>query len=128
MEADQQSCNISTDGSSYQNFSYFNKYQDLNETPFDSSFDDSFEEDILNSVNDLSSFNEFFGVGAMGYWFQSLLQDEVTEYISEGSDDSECEELKKDFVEETPNVETGNLLQNSFKVYEIPVIVSCKAS
>ncbi|KAL0277277.1 UNVERIFIED_CONTAM: hypothetical protein PYX00_004621 [Menopon gallinae] len=86
LEADQQSCNVSTDGSSYQNFSYFNKYQDLNETPFDSNFDDSFEEDILNS-------------------------DEMTEYISEGSDDSECEELKKDFVEENPTAEIGTKKQ-----------------
>lgn len=44
------SSGMSTDGSSYQNFNYFVKYQDLNETPFDSNLDDSFEEDILDNV------------------------------------------------------------------------------
>lgn len=58
------SSNLSTDGSSNQNFNYFVKYQDGGETPFDSNLDESFEEDILNSFG-VSFTHEFF----IGFFF-----------------------------------------------------------
>lgn len=47
----QSSSNLSTDGSSCLNFNYFSKHQDGSDTPFDSNFDDSFEDDsFLNNM------------------------------------------------------------------------------
>ncbi|EEB14977.1 conserved hypothetical protein [Pediculus humanus corporis] len=81
------SSNLSTDGSSYLNNNYFIRFQDGGETPFDSNIDESYyEEDILNTYGE-----------------------RIPEYMSDTSEDSEIDELKKDYVEDGPPLESGKI-------------------